>query len=144
MTIDEFITTTTEIENFYQKEISEEQKKIWFQELRKMDIKRFKYVISQVYRTCKFIPKLADIIEINASLGYSQVKKEEPTQKCNKCKGTGYITYWKKIKNGEKEIPCEYMAVCSCGKQKQYKGWEYPEERYRTNYYTPLAGELGL
>ena len=144
MTIDEFITTTTEIENFYQKEISEEQKKIWFQELRKMDIKRFKYVISQAYRTCKFIPKLADIIEINTSLGYSQVKREESTQKCNKCKGTGYITYWKKIKNGGKEILYEYMAICSCGRQKQYKGWECPEERDRTNYYTPLAEELGL
>lgn len=144
MTIDEFIIATTEIENFYQKEISDEQKKIWFQELKTMDIKRFRYVIAQVYRTLKFLPKLADIIEINTSLGYSQVKKEEISQKCNKCKGTGYITYWKKIKNGEKEIPCEYMAVCSCGKQKQYKGWEYPEERYRTNFYTPLAVEIGM
>ena len=144
MTIDEFTKTTTEIESFYQKEISDEQKKIWFNELKSMDIKRFKYVISQVYRTCKFMPKLADIIEINANLGYSQVKKEETTKKCNKCKGTGYITYWKKIKNGEKEMPCEYMAVCSCSKQKQYKGWEISEERYRTNYYTPYAKELGL
>ena len=62
MTIDDFTKATTEIENFYQKEISDEQKKVWFQELKGMDIRRFKYVISQVYRTCKFIPKLADII----------------------------------------------------------------------------------
>lgn len=144
MKFEEFMEETEKIENFYNKEITDEQKKIWFSELKGMDIKRFKYVISQVYRTCKFLPKLADIIEINTSLGYSQVKKEETIEKCNKCKGTGYITYWKKIKNGEKEIPCEYMAVCSCGKQKQYKGWEYPEERYRTNFYTPLAVELGL
>ena len=144
MTIDEFTKATTEIENFYQKEISEEQKKVWFQELRKMDIKRFKYVISQVYRTCKFLPKLADIIEINTNLGYSQVKKDDITQKCSRCKGTGYITYWKNIRNGDKEIPYQFMAVCGCGKERQYKGWEYPEERYRTNFYTPLAVELGL
>ena len=144
MTIDEFTKVTTEIENFYQKEISDEQKKIWFSELKGMDLRRFKYVISQVYRSCKFLPKLADIVEINTNLGYSQLKKEEATIKCKKCKNTGYITYWKNIKNGEKEIPCEFMAVCSCGKQKQYKGWEISEERYRTNFYTPLAVELGL
>ena len=144
MRIEEFSETVETIENFYQKEISEEQKKIWYQELRQMDIKRFKYIISQVYRTCKFIPKLADIIEINTSLGYSQVKKEENQIKCNKCKGTGYILYKKLIPNGDKKIECEYMAVCSCGKQRQYKGWEFPEERYRTNNYIPLAVELGL
>ena len=144
MTIDEFTKVTTEIENFYQKEISDEQKKIWFSELKGMDIKRFKYVLSQVYRTCKFLHKLADIIEINTNLGYSQVRKEDNTKKCSKCKNTGYITYWKKIKNGDKEIKCQFTAVCSCGKQKQYKGWECSEERYRTNFYTPLAVELGL
>ncbi len=144
MTIDEFTKATTEIENFYQKEITDEQKKIWFNEVKNMDIKRFKYIVSQVYRTCKFLPKLADIIEINTNLGYSQVKKEETLKKCNKCKDTGYIIYHKKIRDGEKELTNEYMAVCSCGKQKQYKGWEFPDERYRTNYYTPLAVELGL
>ena len=72
------------------------------------------------------------------------VRKEDNTQNCSKCKNTGYITYWKKIKNGDKEIKCQFMAVCSCGKQKQYKGWECSEERYRTNFYTLLAVELGL
>lgn len=144
MTIDEFTKATTEIENYYQKEITDEQKKIWFNEIKNIDIKRFKYIISQVYRTCKFLPKLADIIEINTNLGHSQVKKEETSKKCDKCKDTGYIIYQKKIKDGEKELINEYMAVCSCGKQKQYKGWEFPDERYRTNYYTPLAVELGL
>lgn len=144
MKIDEFTEVTKEIENFYQKEISDEQKKIWFNELKSMDLKRFKYVISQVYRTCKFLPKLADVIEINANLGYSQVKKKEITKKCDKCKGTGYIVYQKKINNGDTEMICDYIAVCSCDKQKQYKGWEISEERYRTNYYTPYAKELGL
>ena len=144
MTIDEFTKVTTEIENFYQKEISDEQKKIWFNELKGMNVDRFRYVVSQVYRTCKFLPKLADIIDINTSLGYSQVRKEEKITNGKKCKNTGYITYWKKIKNGDKEIPCQFMALCSCGKQRQYKGWEISEERYRTNYYTPFASELGL
>lgn len=144
MTIDDFTKATTEIENFYQKEISDEQKKVWFSELKAMDIRRFKYVISQVYRTCKFIPKLADIIEINTSLGYSQVKKEVAKSECKRCKGTGYILYKKFIPNGDKKMEYEYMAVCSCGRQRQYKGWEVSEDRYKSNYYTPLAIEIGL
>ena len=144
MTLEEFTEVKQEIENFYDKKIPDEQKKIWFNELKGMDIKRFKYVVSQVYRTCKFLPKLADIIEINTNLGYSQIKKEEKRIKCDKCKNTGYITYWKNIKNGDKEIPCEFIAICSCGQHKQYKGWECPDERYRTKYYTPYAKELGL
>lgn len=144
MTIDDFTKVTTEIESFYQKEISDEQKKIWFQELKQMDIKRFKYIISQVYRTCKFIPKLADLVEINVNLGYSPIKKEETTRKCNKCKGTGYMVYKKIIDNGGIKMENEYMAVCECGIQQKYEGWKLADEKHRSNYYTPLAVELGL
>lgn len=121
MTIEEFSKATEEIERFYQKEIPDEQKKIWFNELKGMEIKRFKYIISQAYRTLKFVPKLADIIEINTNLGYSQVKKEENQVKCSKCKGTGYITYKKLVPNGDKKMECEYMAVCDCGKEQNMK-----------------------
>ena len=145
MTIEDFTKATEEIENYYQKSIPDEQKKVWFQELRNMDIKRFRYIISQLYRNCKFLPKLADIIEINSNLGYSQIKKEQLENiKCNKCKGTGYIVYTKIKKNGDKNILYEYMAVCSCGKQRQYKGWEISDESHRDNYYMPYAKELGL
>lgn len=144
MKIDEFMEATKEIENFYQKEISEEQKKIWFNELKGMTLQRFKYIISQIYRTCKFMPKLADIIEINTNLGYSSIKKEENKKKCNKCNNTGYITYWKEINNGEKKIKYEYMAICDCSKEKQYKGWEVSEDRYKSNFYIPLVKELGF
>ncbi len=144
MKIEEFTEIKNEIENFYKKKISEEEKKRWYEEFKQMDTKRFKYIIAQAYRTLKFIPKLADIIEINANLGYSPVKKEEETIKCNKCRGTGYILYQKEIKNGEEKMKNSYMAICSCGKQKQYKGWEISDERHRTNYYIPLAVELGL
>ena len=100
MTIDEFTNTTKQLENFYGKEMIDEQKQIWFKELRNLDIARFRYIIAQVYRTSKFMPKLADILEINSNLGYSQVKKESQNKKCDKCKGTGYILYDKVFDNG--------------------------------------------
>ena len=144
MKIEEFTGVTKEIENFYQKEITEDQKKIWFDNLKGMDIKRFKYIISQIYKTCKFLPKLADIVEMNNNIGYEKKNEINPTKNCSKCNNTGYITYKKIITNGDKKIENEYMAVCSCKRQKQYKGWEISEDRYKTNYYTPMAAELGL
>ena len=68
MKIEEFTEVVKELENFYEKEITDEQRQIWFRELRNLEIKRFKYIISQIYRTSKFLPKLADILEINSNL----------------------------------------------------------------------------
>ena len=66
MKLEEFDDEVSKLERFYQKEITDEQRKIWYSELRNLDISRFRYIISQVYRTSKFLPKLADILEINA------------------------------------------------------------------------------
>ena len=145
MKIDEFMQVTKEIENFYQKEMTEEQKKIWFENLKSMDIKRFSYLVSLAYKTYKFIPKLADIMELNINTGVRIKNNSEPIQNCKKCNNTGYVLYTKLVDNGiGGKLHYEYMAVCDCGRQKQYKGWEFPDERYRTNYYTPMANELGL
>lgn len=144
MKIDEFMATIKEIENFYGKELSDEQKQIWFKELRNIDIKRFKYITSQVYRTLKFIPKLADILDINANLGYSQAVQEENHIMCKKCNGTGYITYKKVIDNGVAgKIINEYGAICECKRKPKYEGWKITDEEHRTNYYTPYIQEIG-
>lgn len=144
MKINEFLDVVAQIERFYQKEISEEQKQIWFKELRSLDIVRFNYIVSQVYRTSKFLPKLADILEINANLGYSQAKKEIEQKKCNKCKGTGYLIYKKLIDNGTEKLENVYGAICTCRQKQKYEGWKITDERYRTNFYTPYAEEVGL
>jgi predicted metal-binding protein len=90
------------------------------------------------------MPKLADIIEINASLGYSQVKKDEKI-KCNKCNGTGYVTYIKVIDNGNgNKIENIYGAICSCRQKPKYEGWKITDESHRTNYYTPYVEEIRI
>lgn len=144
MKLEEFDEEVSKLERFYQKEVTEEQRRIWFTELRNLDISRFKYIISQVYRTSKFLPKLADILEINANLGYSQVKQEENKNKCKKCNGTGYITYKKTTKNGANDMLYEFGAICSCRTKTRYEGWKITDERYRSNFYTPFAEEVGI
>ena len=145
MTIDEFTNTTKQLENFYGKEMIDEQKQIWFKELRNLDIARVRYIIAQVYRTSKFMPKLADILEINSNLGYSQVKKESQNKKCDKCKGTGYILYDKVFDNGTGgKFLNKYGAICTCRQKQKYEGWKITDQEHRTIFYTPYAEEVGI
>ena len=143
MKIDEFMETVKQMENFYGKDMSDEQKKIWFENLKSMNINRFKYVIANLYKTSKFIPKLADIFELNSTLG-STAKNVEIKEDCKKCRNTGYVIYKQIVKDGDRSIPYEYVAICDCGRKKQYKGWEISDEKHRSKYYTPLITELGL
>lgn len=136
MTIDEFSIETIKIENFYDKAIPEEQKKVWFQELKKMNVQRFRLIISEVYRRNKFLPKLADIIEIDKELGNTK-KKEPEANDCKLCNGTGYQIYIKED-NGTKY---QFGAICSCRKQKQYIGWNVEGEK--SSYYIPYIEQIG-
>ena len=145
MKIDEFMNEVKQLEKFYGKELTEEQKQIWYKEVRYIELPRFKYIETQIYKTLKFMPKLADIIEINSNLGYSQIKKEQQKIECKKCNGTGYITYIKKIDNGDmKKIEYIYGAICTCRQKKKYEGWKISDERHRSNYYTPYAEEVNI
>lgn len=144
MKIEEFMNEVKKIENFYDKELSDEQKQVWFKELRYIELPRFKYIETQIYKTLKFMPKLADIVEINANLGYSQMKKEEQKVNCKKCNGTGYIVYKKLIDNGTSKLEYNFGAICSCRQQPKYEGWKITDERYKTNYYTPYVEEIKI
>lgn len=145
MTIEEFTNTTKQVENFYGKELTDDQKQVWFRELKNLNITRFNYIIAQVYRTSKFLPKLADILEINANLGYSQAKKEQQTNYCKKCKGTGYVTYTKVFDNGDgRKFLNEYGAICTCRQKPRYEGWKITDEKNRSNYFIPYIEEIGV
>ena len=109
MKIEEFDEETRKLEKFYDKEIPEEQRKIWYEEFKGISITRYKYLISQVYRKCKFMPKLADMIEINKKTGVIQ-KKEDETVYCPKCNGIGLILYKKKFNDNIYDMVCR----CDC------------------------------
>ena len=79
---------------------------------------------------------------MNISIGRTEEKKKEQKngEKCKKCNNTGYIFY-KQIING---YQYEFVAICSCGRKRQYKGWEVNDERKKSKYFIPLAVEMGL
>lgn len=138
MKIDEFMKEIEEMQNFYKPKepVSDTEKKVMFENLKNMKIERFKYIINHFYKTSKFMPKLSEILEINRTIGYSTSQVEYKNKKiCSKCKNTGYIVYTKIIVDNDRKLPYEFMAICECGRQKQYIG---------EKNYTPFAKELNL
>lgn len=69
---------------------------------------------------------------------------ESSKVECKKCNGLGYLIYSKIIKDGNRQFKNDYACICTCENTKQYKGWEVSDSRGKTNFYTPLAQELGL
>lgn len=141
MDISEFIAATSRIETYYGKEYNKEQRTIMFDELSKLDIERYRSILSIVLKKCKYLPKLADIIEIDNEIPHERKEEIQEKKDCKKCKNTGYIIYTKKIKNGDKVFLNQYAAICSCGNAKAYKGWE---TQVKSNYYIPIAQEIGM
>lgn len=148
MEITEFIEETSRIEKFFGKELEKFQMDTWYQELKNMPIERYRRIINQVYRTCKFMPKLADIISIESELPYIQnnttTKKDRVD--CEKCNGLGIIFYKKIINNGDRNLEYEYVARCNCENAKEftYDGTKINDVRYSSKFYIPSAMELGL
>jgi hypothetical protein len=145
MQINEFIEATSKLETYYGKEYSTEQRSIMYDELKDFDLNRYRQLISAVLKKCKFLPKLADIIEANIEQPYIVNEPKEEKIQCEKCNSTGYICYIKEIDNGiGKKYRNVYGALCSCGNAKQYRGWEITDKKHRTNFYTPYAKEIGI
>lgn len=150
MTVSDFIEETSKIERFYStegksRELTTEEKKIWYDELKNIDITRYRLIVKQVFRECKFMPKLADIINIQRELPYINKSKIEDKQvKCNKCEGLGFILYKKIVQNGEKQLEYEYIAHCNCqnGIKYAYDGANISDTQHRSKYYIPNAQEI--
>lgn len=147
MEVAEFIEETSRIEKYYEKELDKFQRDIWYQELKNQPVNRYRQIINQIFRKCKFMPKLADIISIDEELPYTQINKEVTEKvKCNKCKGLGLIFYKKIINNGSKKLKYEFVARCDCknGLEYAYDGTTISDSRYRSKFYVPTAQQLGL
>lgn len=115
MQIDEFIEATTRLETYYGKEFTTEQRQIMFEELKEFTVERYRMLISKCLKTCKYMPKIADIIDAN--IGLVAQSSEEESRKvypCKKCEGKGYVVYTKFETSGGVRIPYSYAARCMC------------------------------
>lgn len=144
MQIGEFIEATSRLEQYYDKEYTNEQRQIMFDELKDLEITRYRRLISAVIKKNKFLPKVSDIIEANIEEPYGTKNKDKEIIQCNKCNSTGYILYTKKVKNGDKFLEYTFSSICSCGNAKQYDGTKIGDISHRSDYYTPMASEINL
>lgn len=120
MTNGEFIEATSRLEKYYEKEFSIEQQRIMFEELREVSVEKYKKAITYCIRNSKFLPKIADIL--NAINEVKTIVAKETTRiECKKCKGVGYVPYYRQIENGGKTLKYLYFAVCECGNEKKIR-----------------------
>ena len=106
-----------------------------------MSLERFNYILSEIYKTNKFMPKLADILQVHKQIPYTAQKEErEIKNDCKKCNGTGYVFYIKEINNRK----YQYAAVCDCGRREKYNGTKCTDAKNKSNYYIPTITEIGL
>lgn len=121
---EEFVNETSKMERFYGKELSEEQQKIWFENLKKISVERYRCIIGALYRKNKYFPSLADIIQLNNELGMKQKETKYKEEKCDICSSRGVIRYIKKI-NG---IDYDYYCKCHCLNSNKYNCFPTMEE----------------
>ena len=144
MTQSEFIEATSRLETYFDKDYTTGQSQEMFKELKDMNIERYRQLVSAVIRKSKFLPKIADFVEANIEVPFSAQKDDLQKVECKKCNSTGYLIYTKVIKDGNREFKNQYASVCDCGNARKYEGWKVTDKRYRSDFYTPLAVEIGL
>lgn len=143
MKADEFIEVTSRLETYYGKEYTNEQRAIMFDELKHLDINRYKQLVSLILKRSKFLPKIADFIELNKEEPYAKKQDENEKVDCKICNETGYVTYKKVINNGTgRKIINEYGAICKCRQKPKYEGWEVTDYSHKSDYYIPYIEEI--
>lgn len=128
MQINEFIEASNRMERYYDKEYTSEQRQIMYEELKDWNIEKYRKAISIAIRNCKFLPKLADIIQASAEIRDIQSRAEDKGIKCNKCNGTGFIEFKKQVYGMTYNFACR----CSC------------LNGQRQNHTIPTYQEIGL
>lgn len=131
MTSKEFVEATNKLEKYYDKEYTKDQIQIMFKELKEMGIERYRQLISAIIRKNKFLPKVADFIEMDKEIP-RVIDNSAQKVECKKCDSLGIIIYKKMIANGNKRTEYLFGSRCNCA-----NGKNLPKE-------IPSAQELGI
>lgn len=137
----EFIDYIKELENFYGQPLNDTEREVWFENLKFMTIQRFNYIIAEVYKTNKFMPKLSEILGIHKSIPYTAMQEQVKLKgNCPKCGNTGYVIYTKLVDGHS----YQFTAVCDCGRQQRYDGRQCADAKNQSDYYIPTITEIGI
>lgn len=112
MNINEFINETNNIEKFYNSSLNDYAREIWYDNLKDISIDRYKTIVQECFRTQKFMPKLADIIEIKKTV--KETKINEKIEACEKC-SDGMVLYHKEIYGRKYQFACR--CICKLGQR---------------------------
>jgi len=124
MKIEEFLEHTNKLEKFFNKELEQFEKDIWFQELKPLTAKRYLQIIKKLYTQNKFMPKLADIVELNRILPFDNNQQQTKKENCKRCGNKGFIIY-QTVYNGN---TYDTFAKCTCKNAEPYKAWPSIEQ----------------
>lgn len=139
MTIDEMTAEIKKLENYYGKQMTVDENEIWYDNLKELSIGRFRLIVAESYKKCKYMPKLSEIWDIHKEMPYVEPKKEEEKKaNCRICGNSGYVIYVKEYKGLEYDT----VAVCECGRKKPYDGQALSDESKRNNYYQKTSREV--
>lgn len=138
MTSGDFNKAIQKLENFYGKEYNDVQKQEIFRNFSQYTPQRFNYLLSIVYKSCKYLPMLSELVEIHDTIPYNEIKKKLGTQtKCEKCKRRGFYIYYKKV-NG---IEYDFIVKCDCSDEYSFDGRKIKDVRNKSRYFVPTQAE---
>lgn len=128
----EFIEVTAELEGFFDKEYNNTQRKHIYEEFKELSKERYRQVVNESIRSCKYLPKLVELVEIEKGIPKESNVAEETKVKCDKCNSTGLVTYKKKIQDANRWLEYVYCARCNCANAEN------------KSYLIPLASQIGI
>ena len=135
MTIAEFIEVTGELESFFatkeNKEYNKTQREYMYEEFKGVKKERYRQVVRKAIQTSKFLPKLADLIEIEHNLPKENARVKEKVE-CKFCGGTGLVPYTKHMQDGDVKREYTNVARCICANANGL------------SQIIPLASEIGI
>jgi hypothetical protein len=118
MEINEFIEATSRAEQYFEKEYSNEQRQIMYEELKKMPLEKYRKTLANCIRTCKFMPKLADILKASTDIDNVNYERNRVYTPCKICGSKGFVRYYKVLQENGYEY--DYACRCTCENGEYY------------------------
>lgn len=115
MILSEFIEATSRLETYYEKEYTDEQRKIMFEEVKNMPLEKYRKTLANCLRTCKFMPKLADILKASSEIDNANYENKKEYEYCKICGGRGMINYKKILQENNYEYDFFCRCICKNG-----------------------------
>ncbi len=139
MTRTEFAIKTKLLEDYYAKKMNSAQAQFWYDELGWCDVEKYEKAIKHLCMTSRYMPLLGDVIECIKTIRNAN-SEEKNKEKCELCKGTGYILYNKVENSRTYQYAC--LCVCKNAEGLEYNGMTIADKEHRQPYCIKSSQEI--